>query len=41
MKKTDLQKVYSALETLRPVVAVPTDVAEKAQKAIEKMLAVW
>lgn len=40
MKKTDLQKVYNALETLKPVVSVTIDVAEKARKAIEKMLAV-
>lgn len=41
MKKTDLQKVYNALETLKPVVSVPIDVAEKARTSIEKMLAVW
>lgn len=40
MKKTDLLKVYNALETLRPVVAVPEKISEKARMAIERMLAV-
>jgi len=40
MKKTDLAKVHDALVTLRPVVSVPEDIAQKARGAIERMLAI-
>ncbi len=40
MKKTDLPKVCSALESMGPVVTVPPDVAARARKAIDRMLAV-
>jgi quinolinate synthase len=39
MKKTTLQKVYSALSTLQPQVTVPEEVAARARAAIERMLA--
>ena len=38
MKKTDLQKVYRALETLTPRVTVPEDIAKKARMSIQRML---
>ena len=40
MKKTDLTTVRNALETLRPRVLVPKDVADRARGAIERMLAI-
>jgi quinolinate synthase len=40
MKKTDLSLVKRALRTLEPRVRVPGDVAERARKAIERMLEV-
>jgi quinolinate synthase len=40
MKKTDLKKVRDALVTLNPRITVPKDVADRARKAIERMLAV-
>jgi len=40
MKKTDLAKVRDALVTLRPRITVPDDIAARARKAIERMLAV-
>jgi len=40
MKKTDLQMIRNALETLRPRITVPEDIAGKARHAIERMLAV-
>jgi len=40
MKKTDLSMVERALQTLEPKVRVPGDVAERARKAIERMLEV-
>jgi quinolinate synthase len=40
MKKTDLSMVERALQTLEPKVKVPGDVAERARKAIERMLEV-
>jgi quinolinate synthase len=40
MKKTNLTKVRDALETLRPRVRVPKDVADRARGAIERMLAI-
>jgi quinolinate synthase len=39
MKKTDLVKVRDSLETLTPRITVPTDVADRARGAIERMLA--
>ena len=38
MKRTDLQKVHKALETLTPRVTVPEDTAERARMAIQRML---
>jgi quinolinate synthetase A len=38
MKRTDLQKVHNALETLTPEVTVPEDVADRARLAIQRML---
>ncbi len=40
MKKTDLAKLRRALQTLEPRVEVPKEVASRARKAIERMLAV-
>ena len=40
MKKTDLQKVCNALERLEPRITVPEEVARRARKAIDRMLAV-
>ena len=40
MKKTTLEKVKQALETLEPRVVVPEPTAEKARVALERMLAV-
>lgn len=40
MKKTDLAKLRQALQTLEPRVEVPKEVASRARKAIERMLAV-
>ncbi|PKG33498.1 quinolinate synthase NadA [Methanoregula sp.] len=39
MKKTDLEKVQSALLTLRPRITVPDEIASRARGAIERMLA--
>jgi len=39
MKKTDLKKVRDALQTLRPRITVPDEVADRARRAIERMLA--
>ncbi len=39
MKKTDLKKVRDALQTLRPRITVPEDIADRARGAIERMLA--
>lgn len=39
MKKTDLVRVRDSLETLRPRITVPQDVADRARGAIERMLA--
>jgi quinolinate synthase len=39
MKKTDLAKVRDALQTLRPSITVPEDIAVRARRAIERMLA--
>jgi quinolinate synthase len=38
MKKTDLEKVIKALETLEPQVNVPKEIADKARRSIERML---
>jgi quinolinate synthase len=38
MKKITLEKVASALETLEPVITVPTPVAERARRAIRRMV---
>jgi quinolinate synthase len=40
MKKTDLIKVRQALLTLQPRITVPEDIARRARRAIERMLAV-
>ncbi len=40
MKKTDLEKVLKALQTLEPQVKVPKDIADRARRSIERMLAV-
>lgn len=39
MKKTDLTKVRDSLQTLRPRIMVPQDVADRARSAIERMFA--
>lgn len=40
MKKTNLEKVLRALQTLEPRVTVPEEIAVKAKRSIERMLAV-
>jgi quinolinate synthase len=40
MKKTDLTKVHLALADLQPRITVPDDIALRARRAIERMLAV-
>ncbi len=40
MKKTKLEKVLRALQTLEPRVTVPEETASKARRSIERMLAV-
>lgn len=40
MKKTNLEKVLKALQTLEPRVTVPEEIAVKAKRSIERMLAV-
>ena len=40
MKKTGLIDVVKALEGMKTIVKVPEDVAIKAKKAVEKMLAI-
>jgi quinolinate synthase len=40
MKKTDLIKVRQALLTLQPRITVPEEIARRARRAIERMLAV-
>jgi quinolinate synthase len=40
MKKTNLEKVLRALETLEPRVTVPGDIADRARRSIERMLEV-
>ncbi|MCK9441788.1 MAG: quinolinate synthase NadA [Methanothrix sp.] len=40
MKKTDLVKVLRALQTLQPQVTVPEEIAVRARRSIERMLAV-
>jgi quinolinate synthase len=39
MKKTSLEKVRDSLQTLRPRIIVPDDIAARARGAIERMLA--
>jgi quinolinate synthase len=40
MKKFTLEKVYNALNDLNPEITIPEDIAKKAVKAINNMLAV-
>ena len=40
MKKTDLPKVYVALERMGPRVTVPGEIAGRARRAIDRMLAI-
>jgi len=40
MKKTDLLKVFNALQRLEPRITVPREVARRARTAIDRMLAV-
>ena len=40
MKKTDLRKVFNALQRLEPRITVPREVARRARTAIDRMLAV-
>jgi len=40
MKKTDLRKVRDALDRMEPRVTVPEEIAGRARKAIDRMLAV-
>jgi quinolinate synthase len=40
MKRTDLQKVYDALDRMEPRVTVPEEIAGPARRAIDRMLAV-
>ncbi|TGC11585.1 quinolinate synthase [Methanolobus halotolerans] len=40
MKKTDLNKVYNSLKDLTPQVVVPEEIADRARKAIIRMLEV-
>jgi quinolinate synthase len=40
MKKTDLNKVRNALSSLQPRITVPEEIAHRARRAIERMLAV-
>ncbi|HER43298.1 MAG TPA: quinolinate synthase NadA [Candidatus Eisenbacteria bacterium] len=38
MKKITLEKVLSSLETLEPAVSVPDEIADRARRAIERMI---
>ena len=40
MKRTDLAKVCESLELLKPRITVPEDIANRARKAIERMLTI-
>jgi quinolinate synthase len=40
MKKTDLRKVYNALDRMAPQVTVPAGIAKRARRAIDRMLTV-
>ena len=40
MKKTDLAEVLRAVQTLEPQVTVPEEIAVRARRSIERMLAV-
>jgi len=40
MKRTDLAKVCESLELLKPRITVPEEIANRASKAIEKMLTI-
>jgi quinolinate synthase len=40
MKKTSLEKVLRALQTLEPQVKVPLEIASRAKQSIERMLEV-
>lgn len=39
MKQTNLKKIRDALQTLRPRITVPDEIADRARRAIERMLA--
>lgn len=39
MKQTTLKKIRDALQTLRPRITVPDEIADRARRAIERMLA--
>jgi len=40
MKRTDLQKVYRALDRMEPRITVPGEIAARARRAIDRMLAI-
>ena len=40
MKVNNLEKLLWCLEDLKPVIAVPEEIAKKARKAIERMMAI-
>ena len=40
MKKFTLEKVYTALKDLSPEITIPEDIAKKAVRSINNMLAV-
>lgn len=40
MKKTGLEDILRALQTLEPVVKVPDEIADRARRAVERMLSV-
>jgi quinolinate synthase len=40
MKRITLPRILAALETLSPAIEVPADIAVRAKRALERMLAV-